>query len=92
MARVGMDFITIAWDPPVEPNIQILQYEIVRTIKNQRDNASRETTTRQNYTFAGLAQQTEYLFQVIYHSCPKCQHELVISDTLCVTFLISDDA
>ena len=59
-----MDYISLAWDKPTDPHIDIVTYEVKYFIKDRMDNTTAVLVKRQNYTFNRLAQQTEYMFQV----------------------------
>ena len=63
---VGMDYITLGWEPPPpEPGVHIQTYEVRYYVGESVENASRlETGNRHNLTLSNLLPQTEYSFQV----------------------------
>lgn len=61
---VGSTWITVGWDRPLGSQGEIERYQLRHFPKNNRSGGDLVYTKQKNYTFRGLALQTEYGFQV----------------------------
>ncbi|XP_064598883.1 ephrin type-A receptor 4-like isoform X2 [Liolophura sinensis] len=61
---VGSTWITVGWDRPLGSQGDIERYQLRHFPKNNRSGGDLVYTKQKNYTFRGLALQTEYGFQV----------------------------
>ena len=56
--------ITLAWDKPIDPNVEVMHYEVRKYPRHFPENVTTVLTSKLNYTFKDLELKTEYIFRV----------------------------
>jgi hypothetical protein len=66
VVSVGVDYITLGWEPPIQdPHITIERYEVRYSVSELNENSTAVDVGRwQNLTLNRLRPQTQYHFQV----------------------------
>ena len=63
VTNIGLDYVSLAWDPPNELHTDIDQYEI-KYVMRSGSTGNHTYATRLNATVGSLSQETEYSFKV----------------------------
>ena len=64
ISSVGLEYISVAWQAPAQPNSHIEQYEVCYFVKGHETNSSSVYTRVPNATFRQLQQHIHYCFKV----------------------------